>query len=413
MNKIVEDDRIKALEAFANTAAPAASLVPATPFAAPTERIFGAQTLAVYRDDEMVLRKLRVMAAAAGDDFYYRIPVKKKIKNDDTGKDEWTTDYIEGPSIKCANAVARVFGNCDVDTRVVDAGSHWVFYSRFIDLETGYSLTRPFQQRKNQASMRGDSGRQEDIAFQIGTSKAIRNVINNALEFYTSFAATEAKRSIVEKVGLKLDFYKQKVAERLEELEIDVRRVEHVRGRALKDWLAADVAKTIAEIQAISDGMANAEETYPIPGKKENVDSETGEVLSEFAKDTTKGAPTADGADTNKDTPAADKQQAQGSQPDASSPHGPAGATEGAEAGNGYASDASAPSSNASTGPANDAAYKAYAAAWIAEQTDPEECRARWSREKGMRNKANVSPETRDELEGLVKAKVSELKKKS
>ena len=408
MNKILENDRIKDLEAFANAPSSAGSVVPATPFAAPTERIFGAQNLAVHRDDEVVLRKLKVMAAAAGDDFFYRIPVKKKVKNEETGKDEWVTDYIEGPSIKCANAVARVFGNCDIDTRVVDAGSHWVFYSRFIDLETGYSLTRPFQQRKNQGSIRGDSGRQEDIAFQIGTSKAIRNVINNALEFYTSFAATEAKASIVEKVGKRLEFYRQRVADRLAELEIDVRRVEHVRGRALKDWLAADVAKTIAELQAIGDGMANADETYPPASKKETVDSETGEVLNEFAKDTAKGADAT--TETRSDAPAADQQQKQESQTAASNPPSAAGAMEGAEAGTGYASDASPPSTT-NNGPTNDAEYREYALAWISAMTDPEEPRARWSREKNMRNKANVTAETRDALEQVVKAKVNELKK--
>jgi hypothetical protein len=153
-----------------------------------------------------------------------------------------------------------------------------------MDLETGYCLTRPFQQRKNQGSVRGDSGRAEDIAFQIGTSKAIRNVTCNALEFFTSFAADEAKRSIVEKVGEKLDYYKKRVSDRLQEIGIDIKRVEHARGRALKDWLATDVARTIAELQAINDGMATADETYPpLETKQETAEQKAGEAMDKFA----------------------------------------------------------------------------------------------------------------------------------
>jgi hypothetical protein len=42
------------------------------------------------------------LAAAAGSDWFYRFPVKKK----DGGQ-----DWIEGPSIKLANDIARIFGN--------------------------------------------------------------------------------------------------------------------------------------------------------------------------------------------------------------------------------------------------------------------------------------------------------------
>ena len=111
-----------------------------------------------------------------------------------------------------------------------------------MDLETGYSLTRPLQQRKSQTTMRGDAGRSEDIAYQIGTSKAIRNVTTNALDTFTTFAWQEAKASIIEQVGKHLEKYKARVAQRLEELEVDLSRVEHVRGRPLKDWIAICVA---------------------------------------------------------------------------------------------------------------------------------------------------------------------------
>jgi hypothetical protein len=260
MSNIIErEDFVERLQETTSqaTLAPAAAGMP------PTERAIGAQPVAVRRDEGSLFKKLRVLAAAAGDDWFYRFPVRKKVKNEKTGRDEWVTDYIEGPSIKCANNVARLYGNCDIDCRVIDYGPYWTFYARFSDLETGYSLTRPYQQRKSQTTMNTkDPQRAQDIAFQIGASKAIRNVVINGLEFFTSFAFDEAKQSIIDKVGRKLDYYRQKITERLAEMKIDLKAVEGVRGRALKDWLASDVARTIAELQAIQDGMATVGETY-------------------------------------------------------------------------------------------------------------------------------------------------------
>jgi outer membrane protein OmpA-like peptidoglycan-associated protein len=214
----------------------------------------GAIKVAVERNEAKVLQRLRVFASAAGEDFFYRFPVKTKGGG---------TDYIEGPSIKCALAVARTYGNCDVDVRTQDTGDAWVFYARFVDFETGFSMTRAFQQRKSQQTMKTDNGRALDIVFQIGQSKAIRNVVCNALGMFTDFAFEEAKGAIVSRVGKNLEQYRTKILARLSEMKIEVRRVETVIGRPADKWLAPDVARIIAEIQAINDGMAAADDLYP------------------------------------------------------------------------------------------------------------------------------------------------------
>jgi hypothetical protein len=221
-----------------------------------SDAIITAQKVAVERDEAKVLAKIKIMAQAAGDEWFYRYPVK----NNRTGQ----TDWIEGPSIKCANNVARYYGNCQVDTRVVDNGDSWIVYARFVDYETGFSYTRPFQQRKGQQSIKSkDTDRQLDIALQIGVSKAIRNVVCNALETFTNFAFDEAKNAIVGKVGQKLDQYRERVVSRLGEMRVDISRVDAAIGRPSKDWLAPDVARIIAQLQAINDGMATIEETWP------------------------------------------------------------------------------------------------------------------------------------------------------
>src|SRR4029077_18149624 len=156
-----------------------------------SERVIGAQPVAVHRDEAKVLQKLKALAAAAGDDWFYRFPVKKK----DGGQ-----DWIEGPSIKLANSVARIFGNCVTEVREVDVGDALVFYARFSDYETGYSTERAYRQRKSQTSMRTkDAERQLDIAYQIGQSKAIRNVVVNGLQVYCDYAFEEARNSLVDK----------------------------------------------------------------------------------------------------------------------------------------------------------------------------------------------------------------------
>lgn len=218
--------------------------------------IITAMRVAVARNDAGVLAKIKVLAAAAGDDWYYRWPVKDK-KN---GGQKW----VEGPSIKCATTVARLFGNCEVKCRVVDTPTHWQFLARFIDYETGFLLERPYQQRKSQNVGKGmDSDRATDMVFQIGASKATRNVITNALETFTDFAFAQARNSLVESIGKNLAGSIKKILLTFAEMEIDVLRVERVYGKKRTEWLAPDVARMVAETRAIGDGMGSKEEFYP------------------------------------------------------------------------------------------------------------------------------------------------------
>jgi len=229
------------------------AMVAMTP-ASSVDRVVGAQKVAVYRDDTRVLEKIRTTASAAGSDWYYRFPVKSKGGG---------TDYIEGASIKLANDVARIYGNCEVDCRVTDLGDSWLIYARFTDFESGFTMTRPFQQRKGQRGMRGEGDRMLDINLQIGASKAIRNVIVNSLQSIADFALEEARNSLIDKIGKNLDGYRKRATERLKEMQIEMSRVEAVIGRPVKSWTAPDVAKVIAMIQSINDGMATADDLFP------------------------------------------------------------------------------------------------------------------------------------------------------
>jgi hypothetical protein len=256
MSRTSAADRTEAFEA-AFDEAPRAELPATIQQQVIDERPRGAISVHVKRDELEVLRKIKIIASAAGDDFFYSWSTKNR---------DGTKGVVEGPSIKCANAVSRIFGNCTVKVRVFDMGANWVFYAQFYDLETGYVLERPFQQRKGQKTGMGDADRQLDIVFQIGVSKAARNVVCNALSEFTDYAFAVAKEQLVEKVGRKLDYYRDQVRERLAGLKVEIGRVEAQRGKVLANWLAPDVAKVIAEIQSVNDGMAHPDELWPATG---------------------------------------------------------------------------------------------------------------------------------------------------
>lgn len=223
--------------------------------AQPLIEVVTAQEVKVKRNIPTILTGLRELAAMAGEHWFYRYPVRSGGGG---------SDWIEGPSIKCANAVARLYGNCQIDTRVVEERDSWMIYARFVDLETGFSYVRPFQQRKDQSSIRSSNqARAQDIALQIGVSKAIRNVVTNALETYTTYAYEEARKNMVDRIGSNLDDYRGRVVDRLSDLKVDKARVERMIGRPSHEWLAPDIAKIIAQIQAINDGMATTDDAWP------------------------------------------------------------------------------------------------------------------------------------------------------
>jgi hypothetical protein len=136
-----------------------------------------------------VARRIKDEARHAGEDFYYGWGVGK--------------DSIEGPSVKLALALARCWGNCAVEALPVqDTPDAWIFPAAFVDLETGFTLTRLFRQSK-QWTVHGrmDGERKDDVRFQIGQSKAVRNVLLNALPASLIDAALrEAKAGVRAKI---------------------------------------------------------------------------------------------------------------------------------------------------------------------------------------------------------------------
>ena len=128
-------------------------------------------------------------AALAGESFYYG----------------WGAgdNRVEGPSVDLALAAARYYGNCAVELAPVqDLPDAWVFTATFIDLETGFTLSRQFRQSKAWiVHGKLDAERKMDVRFQIGQSKATRNVILNAVPgFLIDHALDAAKAGVRNKI---------------------------------------------------------------------------------------------------------------------------------------------------------------------------------------------------------------------
>lgn len=280
-------ERRSALDEFASMSNASPPVVQRPTTIEPVTEYVTAKAVEVKRDERAIFQRLKAGAAAAGSDWFYRFPVKNKK----TGQ----TDWIEGPTIKLANELRRIYMNCTVDIRVQDLGEHWLIYAKFTDIENGTSLTRPFQQRKSGSKLGGDDdGRRLEIALGIGTSKAIRNVTVNALPMFSDFGVEEAKGSIVDKIGNNLPAYRGRLVERFREKNTDIKRIEAVVGRVAAEWLAPDIGLILGIMKSVEEGMQSFDEAFPPLGKKpdENVGSA---ALDEFV-----ASGEAEGTDGNK-----------------------------------------------------------------------------------------------------------------
>lgn len=214
----------------------------------------------VKRDHTKIMAEIKSLAAMAGADYYYRWTVPNRKKG--------TTEIIEGPSIALANDLVRLYGNCTVELVVVDNPDHWIIYARFVDYERGSTLARAFRQRKVQHLGKMDEDRALDIVFQIAQSKAIRNVVVNFLRTYANFAFDEAKGSLVKKLEDDEQFRRhalERIQQWFDENKIEVKRVERAVGRVFKEWAAMHIARVMADIKSVKDGMVEIDDLYPAP----------------------------------------------------------------------------------------------------------------------------------------------------
>lgn len=222
-----------------------------------TSREITARRVDVNRQIPAIMKEIREMCAAFGDTYVYSWEVNNRQKG---GK-----DTIKGPTIKLAMMLHQAFGNCSVDMDVTETPTHWTFKAWFMDYEKGTSLSRLFQQRKNQNTGMKDADRQADIVFQIGQSKAARNVVVNALSSFTSYAIEESEKGLLarfkspEAIEAAWTFMERVMADH----GIDQHRVEAVIGRRRSDFTIPNLAKAYMMLRGIHEGMTSADDQFP------------------------------------------------------------------------------------------------------------------------------------------------------
>ena len=220
-----------------------------------------AQRAANPRNLGRIMERLKVLANAAGDKWVYGWEVNDRARN----RKVW----IEGATIKLANDLLREYGNAVLDTRVVDNGPSWTFYSRFVDLESGANRTRPYHLRKSMNIGMKDDQRALDMVFQSGVSRSERNVVCNVLQTLTDFCVEEAKRATIGRIAAKPEDARKWILEQLQAQGVDRKRVEAIYGRSSANWTVTDMAKIYAELRGVMDGFILADEVWPLPDQAE------------------------------------------------------------------------------------------------------------------------------------------------
>lgn len=235
------------------------------------------------RDRKLIVRACEEEAAIAGDEFYYAWTVKSK----DGPK------LVEGLSIQAALAAARNWGNCAIPCHYEESSNSYTFTATFLDMETGFNLQRTYKQRKSPNIGMKDVERAEDIVFQIGQSKAIRNVILNALpSWLTSKMLIKAKEEVVGKIRkMGIPVAKEKALAFFKKYSIETERIEKKLGKQLIGWNEEDLALLQGAMTAMSTGQESAASLFPAITEGASISERIKQVVEKQEKENQSSPP--------------------------------------------------------------------------------------------------------------------------
>ncbi len=207
------------------------------------------------RNLNRVISKCVEEASIAGEEFLY----------------SWRQggSIIEGLTIGAALSIVRNFGNSMVDVEVEEQEKAYIFTAYFCDLETGFNLSRSFRQNKQSPKTKygkdiyeGERG--GDIIFQIGQSKAIRNVILNAVpRWLASKVLEEAKNNAMATINNMGEVKaRELLLRKIDNLKIDLPKVEAMYGK-VKSWDKVKLVQLSSALKSIENGYENEETLFP------------------------------------------------------------------------------------------------------------------------------------------------------
>lgn len=205
------------------------------------------------RDLDKIVKAMDREAEYAGDAFWYSWTQKGEI--------------IEGPTIGLANSLAREWGNCAVTCELQETDEAFYITARFIDLERGSQMERVFRQRKSQVQGRYDPERKLDMALQIGQSKAIRNVVVNAVpRWLVEKVIDNAKAAVAAKIDpKKLKELSEEVVKHFGQKGVKPEQLVAKAGRPMAEWTTRDIASFSADAKALKNGDVSLGDLFPAP----------------------------------------------------------------------------------------------------------------------------------------------------
>lgn len=227
-----------------------------------------ATAVSVQRPRELseVQKRCLQEAALAGESLYYG----------------WGAggDRIEGPSIKCAMIALRNWGNAALEMQPIqETPSAYIMTAAVVDLETGTTIMRQFRQAKTwRVFGKHDEARKDDIRFQIGQSKAQRNVILNFLPEWLIEkmieTAKEGVRAKIEKYieSKGIEAARQLVMKSLAKHSVSLDRIEERVGTKYGGWDVEILVILKGNIKALDDGAESPEVLFPIIGQDQKPD---------------------------------------------------------------------------------------------------------------------------------------------
>lgn len=207
------------------------------------------------RDMRRIVAELEARATAAGEKYVYGWNVKNA---------DGTQQRIEGPTVKLAMDLHSVLGKSLTFCMSQDDGASWTMLGGFADLETGAITLRPFRQRKAQnIGGKMDKGRQEDVIYQIGASKAMRNAVVNANPLLVDRMVTMAKRGLLQRIEKNPKGAVAHLEAKLKELEIPLDRVEAKYVRKWDQFTVEELALLYRELESIEERFITKEDAFP------------------------------------------------------------------------------------------------------------------------------------------------------
>ncbi|MDW7774580.1 MAG: hypothetical protein SCH71_16990 [Desulfobulbaceae bacterium] len=209
------------------------------------------------RNLDLIIKALDKEAQYGGESFFYSWPVMDKR----TGK----KTIVEGCSIGASMAIAREFGNCAIPIDVQETSDSFIFTSSFVDIEKGFTISRVYRHKKKPVVGRYDSDRWEDMEFQKGQSKAIRNVVLAGVpKWLSERMLRKAREAVIAGIGKEgLDVARDKVVKFLAGKGVSLDRIEAVVDKVLSEWTADDVASLRGICSQVHDGQASADSFFP------------------------------------------------------------------------------------------------------------------------------------------------------